>query len=144
MLSAALALQGAIPGIQIDAEVSRQVDGALAIVQNWQAGGQLGDVVVAHVGNNGVFTPEQFDALMQALPGVPRVYFLTVKVGRPWEAPNNAVIAEGVARHANTRLIDWRAASVDHPEYFWEDGIHLRPAGAAVYAELVRAQLSLP
>lgn len=143
MLSAAAALQGAVPGVQIDAEVSRQVDVALWVLQSWQAGGQLGDVAVVHIGNNGVFLPEQFDALMQALSGVPRVYVLTVKVPRPWEGPNNAVIVAGVARYPNTRLIDWHAASVQHPEYFWDDGIHLRPEGAAVYAELVRAQLGV-
>ena len=141
MLSAATALQGAVPGVQIDAEVSRQVGVALWVLQSWQAGGQLGDAVVVHIGNNGVFTSEQFDALMQALAGVPRVFVLTVKVPRPWEAPNNAVIVEGIARYPNTRLIDWHAASVDHPEFFWDDGIHLRPEGAAVYAALVRSQI---
>jgi hypothetical protein len=33
-------------------------------------------------------------------------------------------------------LVDWYAASADHPEYFW-DGIHLTPRGARAYADLI-------
>jgi hypothetical protein len=47
------------------------------------------------------------------------------------------VIADGVKKYPNALLVDWRAASVDHPEFFWDDGIHLRPDGAQVYADLI-------
>jgi hypothetical protein len=39
------------------------------------------------------------------------------------------------------RLVDWRAASVPHPEYFWDDDTHLRPEGAAAYASLLASQV---
>ncbi len=32
----------------------------------------------------------------------------------------------------------------DRPELFWEDGIHLRPQGARVYAALVAAAVNAP
>jgi hypothetical protein len=37
-------------------------------------------------------------------------------------------------------LIDWHNIGGAHPEYFYEDGIHLRPDGARAYAELIRQQ----
>jgi hypothetical protein len=41
----------------------------------------------------------------------------------------------------NAVLLDWRAASIDRPELFYDDGMHLRPEGAAYYTELVNASL---
>ena len=39
--------------------------------------------------------------------------------------------------------IDFRtlSASIDHPELFWNDLIHLRPEGATYYAQLVSQQV---
>ncbi len=99
--------------------------------------GVLGDTVIVHLGNNGTFTDQQFDALMAILGDVPRVAFVNDKVPRVWEGPNDAVIAAGVQRYSNTILVDWREASGSQPSFFWNDGIHLRPAGAQAYAELL-------
>jgi len=51
------------------------------------------------------------------------------------------VLARVTQRHPNATLIDWHAASTGHPDYFWDDGIHLRPEGAQAYAYLVIAQV---
>jgi hypothetical protein len=51
------------------------------------------------------------------------------------------VLADGVTRYPNTVLVDWNAASAGHPEFFWDDGIHLRPAGAQAYAHLIAGQI---
>ena len=87
------ALQQAIEGIEVDASTSRQVAPGIVTLRERLAAGQLGEVVVVHLGNNGTFTARQFDETMQALQGVRRVVFVTVKVPRPWEGPNNAVLA---------------------------------------------------
>jgi len=58
--------------------------------------------------------------------------------GHQW-APNNQVLADGVARYPDKAvLVDWYAASAGHPEYFW-DGLHLTPRGAEAYAGLIAA-----
>jgi peptidoglycan/LPS O-acetylase OafA/YrhL/lysophospholipase L1-like esterase len=140
MVGAAPALAktvGATDTLEIDARVGRQVDEAIANLRARQAAHQLGDVVVIHVGTNGTFSAEQFDTLMQALAGVHRVVFVNVKVPRTWEGPNNAVIAAGVRRYPNAVLVDWYDASANRPDLFWDDGIHLRPAGAKLYASLI-------
>ncbi|MFN2284437.1 MAG: acetyltransferase, partial [Anaerolineae bacterium] len=68
-----------------------------------------------------------------------RVVVVNIKVPRRWEGPNNAVLAEKIPQYANAVLVDWYSASIDRPELFWYDGIHLRPEGAAVYAALIAA-----
>jgi lysophospholipase L1-like esterase len=144
MVGAAPALEAAIPHLRIDAMVSRQVSTALQILQVRKAAGQLGDVVVVHLGTNGTFTTRQFDEMMVILHDERRVVFVNVKVPRVWEAANNAVLADGVKRYPNTVLVDWNSAGNAHPEWFWGDGIHLRPDGAAAYAAMIAAAVSAP
>ena len=125
----------------VDAEVGRQVSVGIGMLQAWRDAGRLGDVVVVHLGNNGTFTPEQFAQMQEILAGVPKVIFMTVKVPRMWEEGVNQTLTAGVAGMPNAVLLDWRAASIDRPELFYDDGMHLRPEGAAFYTELVNASL---
>ena len=135
-------LQKDVQGLSVvDAEVGMQVYTAIDILKARGARGQLGEVVVVHLGNNGTFTEEQFDEIMRTLSGVDRVVFVNVKVPRTWERPNNRVISEGVQRYPNAVLVDWHSASADRPELFYKDGYHLRPAGQRIYAGLISAHL---
>lgn len=144
MLGAIGQMQGNIPNLEIDAEVGRQVSSGIEILRNRRDAGLLGDVVVVHLGNNGTFSGDQFDEMMQVLAGVPRVVFVSVKVPRDWEPANNGVIANGVPRYPNAVMVDWHGASADHSELFWDDGIHLRPEGASQFASLVAAPVNAP
>jgi hypothetical protein len=67
-----------------------------------------------------------------------------VKVPRPWEQPNNAVLAEGVQQYTNAVLVNWNAASIGRPELFVNDGIHLQHEGQRVYTNLLSAHLEAP
>ena len=128
----------------VDAQVGLQVSAAIDILRYRRDMGQLREVVVVHLGNNGTFTAEQFDEIMRVLTGVRRVVFVNVKVPRPWEQPNNAVLADGVQRYPNAVLVDWYSASVNRPELFAEDGFHLQISGQRVYANLIAAHLNAP
>ena len=142
MLGAVRGLQKDIKGLTVvDAEVGLQVYAATDLLKARRASGQLGDVVVVHLGNNGTFTKGEFDQIMRILSGVDRVVFVNVSVPRTWEEPNNQVIAEGVKRYPNTVLVDWHSASADRPELFYSDGYHLRPKGQRIYADLISAHL---
>jgi peptidoglycan/LPS O-acetylase OafA/YrhL len=145
MLGAAGQLEKDIPNLTaIDAEVGMQAYTAVEVLDARRAAGELGKVVVVHIGNNGVYTEKEFDQTMQALAGVRRVVFVNVNVPRAWEEPNNEVISEGVGRYPNVVLADWYSASVDHPEYFVEDGVHLQIKGQKVYAALIADQIKAP
>ncbi|MBA2535729.1 MAG: acetyltransferase, partial [Rubrobacter sp.] len=143
MLGAVAGLQRDIKGLTVvDAEVGLQVYDAINILKSRRATGQLGSVVVVHLGNNGTFTKQEFEQVMRTLSGVDKVVFVNVKVPRSWEEPNNEVISEGVKRYPNTVLVDWHSASMNHPEYFYSDGYHLRPKAQKIYADLVSSYLT--
>jgi hypothetical protein len=145
MLGAAGELERAIPTLTtIDAEVGFQASSAIDVLAARRDAGELGEVVVVHIGSNGVYTAEQFGETMQVLEGVRRVVFVNVNVPRAWEQPNNEVISEGVRRYPNAVLADWYSASVDHPEYFVEDGVHLQIEGQRAYADLIAGQVEVP
>jgi hypothetical protein len=137
MLGAAHALAADVPGIVVNAKVSRQAYAAIDILAGLQGSGELGSVVVVQIGNNGTFSSTQFDEMMRILANVPLVVVVNVKVPRSWQDANNTVIANGVNRYANAVLVDWYDASIDQPGLFWGDHIHLRPAGARLYARLI-------
>jgi hypothetical protein len=137
MLGATAALQARIPGMVVNAVVSRPFGAAVALAQSYQINGQLGNAIVVHMGTNGIVTTGEFDQMMSFLKDVPRVVIVNLRVPRRWEAPDNAVLAAEVARYPNTVLLDWHTQGNAHPEWFYDDGIHLKPDGAAAYADLV-------
>lgn len=140
MLGAVAALEQAMPGIYIEGEVGLQAAAAVKRLQALRTNGQLGDVVVIHIGTNGIIRDSEFEAMMDLLTDVPRVVVVNVKVPRPWEDPNNRMLAGSVADYPNAVLIDWHGTAAEQGDYFWTDGIHLRPEGASVYASMIAAQ----
>jgi hypothetical protein len=142
MLGASPELKRAIGNVEVDAEIGRQVSAAINILKTRRAANRLGAVVVIHVGNNGPFSARQLNELMGILAGVPRVVIVNDMVPRAWESPNNAMLATAVKQFPNVVFVDWHTASMDHPEYFWKDGIHLRPAGAQAYVDLIAAAIN--
>jgi peptidoglycan/LPS O-acetylase OafA/YrhL len=146
MLGGAQQLSRTIDNLAVmDAEVGMQVSTAIDILRYRRDTGQLGNVVVVHLGTNGTFTAEQFDEMMQVLQGVSRVVFVNVQVPRVWEQPNNEVIAEGVRRYPEKAvLVDWYSATVNRPELFAPDGIHPELEGQRLYAHLIAKAIHAP
>jgi hypothetical protein len=142
MLAAADNLRQLLGEVEVDATVGRQASGAIEALRTRKAAGTLGSVVVLHIGHNGLMNQAQADEMMHLLAEVPTVLILNLRVARPWEGQNNTLLSEMVARHSNTVLVDWAAASANRPELFWDDRVHITPAGAAVYADVVSRQLA--
>ncbi len=137
MLGAASELRRVLPGLEVDAQVSRQLSVAIEILRRRREAGTLGQFVIVHIGDNSYIRPQQYDELMQLLVDVPRVVVVNLKEPRQWEAANNQIIADTVRRYPNAVLADWRGATINHPEYFARDGIHIGAAGARVYTALI-------
>ena len=132
------ALTAAVPGIVVDGQVSRQFEAGIAVVQADRAAGTLGKVLVVELGTNGSVTPADVDAMLQAAAGVARVVFVNVCVPRSWAGPDNAVLADGVARHPGVAVLaDWNALATPHPEWFTADQVHLNPAGVTALTGLI-------
>jgi peptidoglycan/LPS O-acetylase OafA/YrhL len=142
MLGAATALQEQFGGaITVDAVVARPFDDGIWSARYYRDQGLLPEVVIVHLGNNGYFTGEQFDELMEVLRDVPRVIFVTTKVTQRWQDDVNSTLIAGADRWPNARVADWKGLSQDHPEYFGDDLTHLLPQGAEVYAQFLAAQV---
>lgn len=144
MLDYQSALQTDIPGIEIDAAVSRQWSDGVQILEELKASGQLGAEVIVGLGSNGPVTTDDFDAMMQVLNGASRVVFVNTHVDRPWQDPNNAVLANGATRYPNVVVADWATLAAQNPIWFGSDGTHLPidGAGAMALATLVASTLT--
>jgi hypothetical protein len=138
MLGAAKALHAAMPQLRIDARGSRQWSQGKDLLLSVIAAGQLGDTVIVHLGTNDGINQSGYDAMMKALAGVARVYVVTIRVKATFQGSANQIIAANQGRYPNVHMIDWFAYSTGHPEWFYDDMTHLRPVGAAAYADLVK------
>ncbi len=144
MLDYQAALQTDIPGIVVDAAVSRQWSDGEQILQGLKGSGQLGAEVIVGLGTNGPITDADFDTMMQILSGASRVVFVNTHVDRPWQDPNNAVLANGATRYPNVVVADWATLAAQNPDWFGSDGTHLpiNGAGAMALAALVTSTLA--
>lgn len=141
LLEAKAELERRLPDASVDAEVGRQFKELLAVAKAQRDSGRLGQEVILQLGNNGPVTASQFDEIMDVLRGVPRVVVINVKVPRPWETPNNEVIADGVRRWPTAVLLDWHKQGAANPQYFGDDGTHMGPTGIRTFTELILAAL---
>lgn len=143
MLDYQTALQQDVPGIDVQAAVSRQWTTGQALLQQLQAAGQLGAVVVVGLGTNGPITATDFDSMMSVLSGASRVVFVNVYVDRTWQDPNNAVLAAGVARYHNAVLADWYSLASQHTTWLYSTQTHLpiNGPGAQALAALVAGKV---
>jgi hypothetical protein len=137
LLGAKPALDKLDPKASVDAVEGRQANVVLDDVVAQHQKGQLGPVVVIHTGNNGVIKPAQLSSVLGQLSDRRRIVLLTDKVPRDWQGPNNATLTALAPQFGNVRLVDWNAVAGGHPEWFYADGLHLKPNGAAAYAQLI-------
>ena len=146
MVAAATALTAFMRGIYIDAQVGRQMQAGLALIQSLAASGALRQIVVVGLGTNGSITTSQIRDLQRTI-GPGRDLVLVSTFGpQSWEPEVNAVLAAAARRGGHTELADWDRAIAARPGLLWPDGIHPQPAGARLYARVVltaiRAELS--
>jgi hypothetical protein len=141
MSSAAGALAAEIPGITIDARGSRQFSQAMSVLRAHESNAMSGSVVVA-LGTNGSLTPDDADAIIRA--AAPRdVYFVTDRVPRPWETPNNVLLRALPGHWESAHIIDWHDYANGHDDWFAADGFHLTAAGQRAYAILIATTLGV-
>lgn len=145
LLGAAPAVLTALPGVELDASVSRQFQDAVGIVEARRAAGALGDAVIIHIGTNGPPMSGQFEQLLAAVAGVPRVVLVTVEVARRWEQQVNDMVRSTPPAYANVRIADWNQFVPSCPPgSLADDGVHLVGPGPACYAGLLAQTVTAP
>lgn len=140
MLGATQELKNAMPGLTVDAKVARQFDTILDVVRWYESEGLLPGPLIVHAGTNGTFSDGDLDTLFE-IAGDRPVLLVNAKVERPWQDLVNERLAAAAGRHDNAVLVDWHATAEQHPEWFAEDGAHLRPEGARALAQLIAEKL---
>jgi peptidoglycan/LPS O-acetylase OafA/YrhL len=141
MVASAAALESALPGIYIDAQVGRQMRAGLAVIRSLAADGRLRHVVVVGLGTNGGVTAAQLRQLRHVI-GSGRDLILVNTFGpQPWEHAVNAVLAAAARQAGHVQLANWDQAIAARRSLLWPDGIHPKPAGASLYTHVVLAAI---
>jgi hypothetical protein len=141
MLGASPELAAAIAHLTVSAVEGRQARDVFADIANRRQSGTLAPSVVIHTGDNGIISPDDLSSTLSSLSNRRRVVLLTDRVTRDWQGPNNDILRSMVGRFHNVVLVDWYAVSNRHKDWFYNDGLHLRPSGARAYAAAVAAAL---
>jgi hypothetical protein len=144
MLDYQTPLEADIPGVTVQAAVSEQWGAGEEELSQLKAEGQLGAEVIVALSTNGPITSTDFADMMNVLSGASRIVFVNIHVDRPWQDPNNAVLAQGAASYPRVVIADWATLAAQNPGWFGSDGTHLAidGPGAQALASLIATTLS--
>ncbi len=137
MLASAPGLLEALPGIDIDAEVSRSVWAGARIVEERAAAGTLRDYVVIALGTNGSVSSEALEAIVTAAGPERYVILVNASAPREWIPGVNRDLAAFAASHSRVAVADWAAAIAPRTDLLAADQIHPGAEGGALFAHTV-------
>lgn len=130
-------LKAKLPKITVDGKVGRQMSQSKEAVDELKSQGKLGDRIIIELGTNGPFNKEHLRKLLHALSEAKQVLVVTARVPKGWQDSVNTTIKEVTVEFDNAKVVDWYAASEGKDEYFYNDGVHLKPEGSRYYASLL-------
>ena len=120
----------------IDAKVSRQFTDLPKVLEALKDSKKLKNIVVIHLGTNGVINKESFETSMKLLEGK-TVYLMNTVVPKPWEKSVNESLEEWSEGYDNITIIDWYKYAKGEKKLFYKDATHPKPEGAKKYAEFI-------
>jgi hypothetical protein len=142
LVASAPAIEQALPGVYINAQVGRQFSTGLSVLAGLKQQGLIRHIVVFALGTNGTVTPAEISQLYALIGLHHRVVLVNTFASRPWEPEVNAILAATAADHFRTTVMaDWYDAIVNRTYLLWPDGIHPQPAGSLVYAQMLKAAI---
>lgn len=139
MVASTPALQQALPGIYIDAQVGRQFSTGLQVIADLKASGQLRPIVVVGLGTNGTVTADEISKLYAEIGPQRKLVLVNTYEARSWEQEVNSTLATAASDHPSTVLADWYTTIENRTDLLWPDGIHPQPSGGMVYAQMLKA-----
>ena len=120
----------------VDAKVSRQFTDLPKVLESLKESKKLKNIVVIHLGTNGVINKESFETSMKLLEGK-TVYLMNTVVPKPWEKSVNKSLKEWSEDYKNITIIDWYKYAKGEKQLFYKDATHPKPEGAKKYAEFI-------
>jgi peptidoglycan/LPS O-acetylase OafA/YrhL len=142
LLGARRALATELPNVTIDAAISRQPKEILGRVEQRRRAGQLEDSIVIHLGSNGRPYAEDLRPAFDRWRNIDHIVLVNVASPVEWQDPANQNLSTVAKDYPNVTLVDWRAISRGHREYFTPDGVHLTTAGARAYAKAIASAIA--
>lgn len=144
-LAAAGGLEETLPGIAVDAKVSRQFYDALPTLKTMDAQYGPRRFVVVALATNGTFAPEDLEAIIDYL-GPDRCLVLVTGYGparTTWIPGDNQMIADFAGAHPDqVAVADWNAAISARTDLLAQDQVHPGPEGGRIYAQTVADALA--
>lgn len=134
LLAAADGLYKVFPNGYFDGKVSRSMIGGEEVLTDLKNKGKLGNVVILALANNSDFFEWRIDRLMNVLEDR-QVYWVTAVLAD--DPKFNEKFRGYASEHSNIHIVEWEEKSRDHPEYFYEDGIHVKGDGIDAYANII-------
>jgi hypothetical protein len=141
MLASAAGLIERLPGIQIDAEVSRSIWAGPRILDALAQAGQLRPYVVVALGTNGPVDPEPLEQMAATVGPHRTLVLVNAYAPRDWIPGVNADLAAFADAHRNVILADWSGAIAPHEDLLAGDHIHPGGAGGRIFADTVAATI---
>lgn len=139
MLASSAELMAALPGISIDADVSRSFTYGVGMVTEEATAG-LRPVLVLGLATNGPVSQEDLDTLL-ATAGDCRLVLINAHGDRWWIPEVNQTLTDFADAYRGIVLADWDSAIAPSPWALAEDGIHPGDEGALIYAQAVQQAL---
>jgi hypothetical protein len=141
MVDATSRLQSELPGIQLNAEVGRQVSPGVTILEDLVANGDVPDTTVFGLGTNGPFLSSQLTELVHLTAGHRLIVVTTHCPYCSWTGANNAMVRAECTAERHCYLARFQSEATRNPGWFFSDGVHLPSvgAGALAYARIVTA-----
>lgn len=128
----------------IDAKISRQVFEAIDIAKKLNKKGKLGDTVIISLGTNGNFNEATGQQLIDYLGKDRTIYWVNV-YGENLDTQKdvNNTIDNLVSKNDNVYLINWAKKAKKHPDWFYQDGIHLNTDGQEGFSGFINKSMIL-
>ncbi|WP_449283486.1 acyltransferase family protein [Leucobacter sp.] len=140
MLASLPELEQALPGIAVDAAVSRGMGAGVGIVSDLSSQGALRSVLVIGLGTNGPVQPDELEAIRRTAGARP-VVLVNAHADREWIPGVNQVLADFAAEHRGVVVADWTGSVTGVPDALAGDDIHPNPSGGEIYAASVQHAL---
>ena len=141
MLASAAELHATLPGIYIDALVSRQMSAGLQVIKDLASTGRLRRIVVVGLGTNGTVAGAQIRQLLAIIGRHRRLVLVNTFVPRPWQDEVNGALEAAARHHPNVVVANWLAAIEHRTSLLWDDGVHPRPPGGRLYARVIQTAI---
>jgi len=141
MLAAAPTLYAKFPGIYVDAEVSRSIYVAPAIIKSLLRRDKLRQVLVLSLGTNGPIDRDVLEEIRSMIGPGRLMVVVNVQAPRYWTDGVNKTLSAFALAYRDVELANWHDAIQPSLHVLAGDQIHFGEAGAVIFSATIRDAL---